>query len=109
MGARASKPSAEEEVRIARKCAARRTAYQGCLAANKGEPRACERLETALAMCFAAELPGCAAASEDHQRCFMSVVNTGRYKGRLGCGPELDALKAGLKRHGLYPFAATAK
>lgn len=52
----------------------------------------------------AAELPSCKGASAEHERCFSSVVNTGRYKGRMGCGPELDAMKAALKKHGLHPF-----
>lgn len=106
MGSGSSKPTAEESSRIAKKCVARSTAYRGCLAANRGDPRACDRLETALVMCHAAELAGCKGASAEHERCFSSVVNTGRYKGRMTCQPELDSLKASLKRHGLYPFRA---
>jgi hypothetical protein len=51
-------------------------------------------------------LPSCQAASAEHERCFTSVVNTGGYKGQPHCRPQLDALKAGLKRHGLFPFPA---
>jgi hypothetical protein len=39
---------------MARKCLARKTALCGCLAANPDNARACERLENALVMCYAA-------------------------------------------------------
>ncbi|KIZ02298.1 hypothetical protein MNEG_5659 [Monoraphidium neglectum] len=104
MGAKVSKISAQEEARIAKKCVARRTAYYGCVAANKADPKACERLEAALVMCTASELASCKEASGEHERCFTSLMNTGRYNGRRDCTVELDALKAALKRHGAYPF-----
>jgi hypothetical protein len=54
MGSSVSKLGAEEEAKLARRCAARRTALAGCRAANPDAPAACERLEAALVMCFAA-------------------------------------------------------
>jgi hypothetical protein len=108
MGSSASKPTAEEEQRIGKKCAQRQSALKACLAANSGAAGACERLETALVMCYAAEIPGCKAAVAEHERCFTSLMNTGGFtrdgKRRGNCDPELAALKAGLKQRGLFPF-----
>ncbi len=54
------------------------------------------------------ELPSCKAASAEHERCFTSLMNTGAFardgKRRAHCEPELAALQAGLKRHGLFPL-----
>ncbi|GBF92798.1 hypothetical protein Rsub_05417 [Raphidocelis subcapitata] len=109
MGAGGSKHrvSAEEEARIMRKCNARRSAMLLCRAANPENPQqACERLEAALAMCFAGEVPALKAASAQHERCFTSLMNTGGYQRRRHCDPELGELKAGLTRAGLFPFKA---
>jgi hypothetical protein len=54
MGSAPSKLSDAEAARLSRKCAARRTALAGCRAANQDTPQACERLEAALVMCYAA-------------------------------------------------------
>jgi hypothetical protein len=50
-------------------------------------------------------LPSCKEASAEHERCFTSLANTGGYKGKRNCNVQLNALKEGLKKHGLFPFA----
>ncbi|KAF8057753.1 tmem209 [Scenedesmus sp. PABB004] len=56
----------------------------------------------ARAQCYAAEL--CKPQSEAHQRCYMSLMNTGYYQMRRDCEETVDAMKACLKRVKLYPF-----
>jgi hypothetical protein len=34
----------------------------------------------------------------------MSLMNTGSYKGARNCDATVNAMKEGLRRHGLYPF-----
>eukprot|EP00882_Tetradesmus_deserticola_P018792 GHRQ01020180.1.p1 GENE.GHRQ01020180.1~~GHRQ01020180.1.p1 ORF type:complete len:132 (+),score=5.21 GHRQ01020180.1:390-785(+) len=76
-----SKLSTADERHLARKCNTVATAYSKCHKANPNEPRACNNLQTSLVMCYAADL--CKEASEAHQKCYMSVINTGYYQ--VGC------------------------
>jgi len=54
------------------------------------------------------EVPHLKEASAEHERCFTALMNTGgvvRGKERRShCEPELEALKAGLRKVGAYPF-----
>jgi Holliday junction resolvase RusA-like endonuclease len=95
--------STAEEHRLARKCKSLSQAYTRCHKANPGDARACSNLETSLVMCYAADL--CKEASEAHQRCYMSIMNTGRAPdGRRDCDVTVKAMQDCLKKYRLYPF-----
>lgn len=87
---------------LGRKCKTLATAYSKCHKANPNDPKACNNLQTSLVMCYAADL--CKQASDAHQKCYMSVINTGYYQGRRTCEPEVNALKQCLTKYKLYPF-----
>jgi hypothetical protein len=103
MGAGGSKPqvSPEEYDRIQRKCKPLLVAYQRCQKANPGDPKACSNLDTSLVTCYAKQLV--TDAAQEHERCFMSLMNTGGYKGKHNCDAYVEAMRKGLKQHKLYP------
>eukprot|EP00879_Flechtneria_rotunda_P010011 GHRR01010467.1.p1 GENE.GHRR01010467.1~~GHRR01010467.1.p1 ORF type:complete len:108 (+),score=13.84 GHRR01010467.1:237-560(+) len=94
--------STADEHRLARKCKSLSTAYSKCHKANPNNAKACNNLETSLVMCYAADL--CKPESDAHQKCYMSLMNTGRYKGKMDCEETVNAMKLGLKKYKLYPF-----
>lgn len=109
MGQRASKLSAQDEQRLARKCNARRTALAGCRLANPDNAAACERLETALAMCY-----GAGARRSLGERGWGSQRFCYRRRTRIACSQHLfDVLPfctqtASQKKHTELPAAAAA-
>jgi hypothetical protein len=105
MGASVSKQaelSVAESDRLARKCKSLATAYRKCHRANPSQPQACSNLETSLVTCFASDL--CPEAAEAHQKCYMSLMNTGGYHGKHDCEQYVAAMKSCLQKYKLYPF-----
>lgn len=69
-------PLAQKDIdRLTRKCKSLSTAYAKCMHVNKTDPGACTNLETALVACWGGDL--FKELSEEHQRCYMSLINTG--------------------------------
>lgn len=95
--------SVADEHRLARKCKSLSQAYARCHKANPSNEAACNNLQTSLVMCYAADL--CKEAAAAHERCYMSVINTGRYQGKMDCEETVQAMKDCLRKYKLYPFS----
>lgn len=96
------KPEAVPEAtlqRLERKCRPVKLAHNRCKKANLETETACRNLETSLISCYADEL--CKPEAEEHRKCYMSVVNTGRYKGEMHCRPYIVAMNNSLKDKGV--------
>lgn len=95
--------STADEHRLSRKCKSLSHAYARCHKANPNDAQACNNLQTSLVMCYAQDL--CKEAAAAHERCYMSLINTGRYQGKMHCDETVQQMKDCLKRYKLYPFS----
>eukprot|EP00878_Enallax_costatus_P007600 GHUV01007957.1.p1 GENE.GHUV01007957.1~~GHUV01007957.1.p1 ORF type:complete len:106 (+),score=15.06 GHUV01007957.1:424-741(+) len=102
MGGSSSKLTPADEQRLGKKCKTLSTTYQKCHKANPTKPSACSNLETSLVMCYAGDL--CKDAYAAHEKCYMSLMNTGYYQGKRDCDETVNAMKMCLKKYELYPF-----
>lgn len=110
MGGVAGKPkplelSPHDRDRLARKCKSLSTAYSQCMKANTDNSRSCSNLETSLVTCYAGDLAK--EAADKHQRCYMSLMNSGGGGGKRNCDEYVEEMKQGLRKYNLYPFITT--
>jgi hypothetical protein len=103
MGAGASKPAPEEAKRAYKKCAWLASAHAQCVKAaggGAGGAAACERLETSLLGCLAAQ--AAPAEAEAHTKCVNRAMST-RGRGVKACAGEVEAMRKAVRSKGLWP------
>jgi hypothetical protein len=100
-------PSVEELSAIERRCKSLRLALEACARANPADATACGNLEITTLSCYGEVLMK--EETGVHRRCLNSLMRgvafAGGAGGELSCAKYEDALRAGLRARGLFPFA----